>query len=224
MYSPSSCWLGRIRSSSRWNVNVSSVIVVTKCLATLCRLMTFPTRQARSRRAPVILWSDAVACSAVSNGPEYLPLSREILHAFPKRCVHAAVDERLRRHDDSALLFLDIEVVAGFEPETVVQLLGDHDLAAHAQLDGSPKRVRIVFSYICILQLARASVNGVPHQGPRRPEAVTPSVRLRPFPRAPSAPPAGDPPAPPGDHESGPAASRGLGMAACCCTSQSIAA
>ena len=29
------------------------------------------------------------------------------------------------------------DAVAGLEPETVVQLLGDHDLAAHAQLDGS---------------------------------------------------------------------------------------
>ena len=45
MYSPSSCCSVAIRSSSRWNVNVSSVIVVTKCLATLCRLMTFPTRR-----------------------------------------------------------------------------------------------------------------------------------------------------------------------------------
>ena len=76
-----------------------------------------------ARRAPAILRSDAVACSA---------------DAFPKRRVHAAVDERLRRHDDSALLFLDLKVVAGLEPETVVQLLGDHDLAAHAQLDASP--------------------------------------------------------------------------------------
>ena len=66
------------------------------------------------------------------------PAALEILHAFPKRCVHAAVNEPLRRHDDSALLFLDLEEVAGFEPETVVQLLGDHDLTAHAQLDGSP--------------------------------------------------------------------------------------
>ena len=89
-----------------------------------------------ARRAPAILWSDAVACSAVSNGPD-VPAALEILHAFPKRRVHAAVDERLRRHDDSALLFLDLKVVAGLEPETVVQLLGDHDLAAHAQLDGS---------------------------------------------------------------------------------------
>ncbi len=66
-----------------------------------------------------------------------VPAAPEILHTFPKRRVHAAVDERLRRHDDSALLFLDLKVVAGLEPETVVQLLGDHDLAAHAQLDGS---------------------------------------------------------------------------------------
>ena len=34
-----------------------------------------------------------------------------------------------------AILWSD--AVAGLEPETVVQLLGDHDLAAHAQLDGS---------------------------------------------------------------------------------------
>ena len=44
MYSPSSCCSAAIRSSSRRNVKVSSVMVVTTCLATLCRLTTFPTR------------------------------------------------------------------------------------------------------------------------------------------------------------------------------------
>ena len=38
--------------------------------------------------------------------------------------------------------------------------------------------LRIVFSYICILQLARASVNAVPHRGPRRPEALTQGPRF----------------------------------------------
>ena len=73
-----------------------------------------------------------------------VPAALEVLHAFSKGRVQAAVDERLRRHDDSALLFFDLEVVAGFEAETVVQLLGDHDLAAHTQLDGS-RRVGLFF-------------------------------------------------------------------------------
>ena len=47
-----------------------------------------------------------------------------ILHAFPKRRVHPAVDERLRGHHDLPLLFLDLEVVSRLEAETVVQFLG----------------------------------------------------------------------------------------------------
>ena len=90
-----------------------------------------------ARRAPAILWSDAVACSAVSNGPEHLPLLKSSMLSRNAACTRLSMSvfgvmTTLRCCSSTST------VVAGLEPETVVQLLGDHDLAAHAQLDGSP--------------------------------------------------------------------------------------
>ena len=109
-----------------------------------------------ARRSPGILWSDAVACSAVSNGPEYLPLLKSSMLSRNATCTRLSMSV-FGVMTTLPLLFLDLEVVAGFEPETAVQFLGDHDLAAHAQLDDS-RCFGVWFSEICILQLARASV------------------------------------------------------------------
>ena len=47
-----------------------------------------------ARRAPAILWSDAVACSVVSNGPEYLPLLKSSMLSRNAACTSAAEQAR----------------------------------------------------------------------------------------------------------------------------------
>ena len=44
-----------------------------------------------ARRAPAILWSDAVACSAVSNGPEYLPLLKSSMLSRNAACTRLSM-------------------------------------------------------------------------------------------------------------------------------------